>query len=156
MQTGYPKHGTFTNLAVNTTRECHKPRISLGSVLFAKPKSSEKDVVLFLKLLRLTMNNGPYQIVFFFQTRQKHPLVHKGSIQNNPYQDKFVYLSETARACGDPSQIPNGCKEQSMGGAKATACGCTGDLCNGATSSTISITAVLTLVAAVFVYKNVV
>ena len=124
-------------------------------MLFAQPKSSEKDVVLFLKLLLVTMNNGPYQIVFF-QTRKKHSLVHKGPIQNNPYQDKFVYLSETARDCGDPSTIPNGCKEQSMGGAKATACGCKGDLCNGATSSTISITAVLTLVAAVFVYKNVV
>ena len=75
------------------------------------------------------MNNGPNQIVFF-QTRKKHSLVHKGSIQNNPYQDKFVYLSETARACGDPSTIPKGCQEKSAGGAKATACGCTGDLCD--------------------------
>ena len=70
------------------------------------------------------------------------------------FSSKKILFVVIVRSCA-PAKMSDKCESASAAGGSATVCGCNTDLCNAAATSEISVTAMLSLVAGIFLYKNI-
>ena len=65
-----------------------------------------------------------------------------------------MFFVVTTRECSS-AKMEDKCETNEIMGTGGTICGCNTDLCNDATTSTISVTTILSIVAGILMYKNI-